>query len=205
MPVIIMEPLLGGKLAANLPKEAQEIFRKARGGMYSPAAWGLRWLWNQEEVTVVLSGMTDTAQLEENCALTDACTAGSLTEEECALFGRVKEVFNKSYKIHCTGCGYCMPCLGGVNIPGCFTAYNTSYVMGWGIGVKQYSMNTGIVSAKSYSPLNCTACGKCESHCPQKIPIISNLKMVRKRFEIFPIGLIIKAVRAFFGFIKRQR
>ena len=205
MPVIIMEPLLGGKLVNNLPKAAVEIFKNAKGGVYSPAAWGLRWLWNQEEVTVVLSGMTDTAQVEENCALTDACTAGSLGEEELALYGKVTEVFNKSYKIYCTGCSYCIPCPKGVNIPGCFAAYNTSYVLGWGIGIKQYTMNTGIVSAKSYSPLNCIGCGKCEAHCPQKIPIIASLKLVQRRFEFFPIGLVIKAVRAFMGFVKKQK
>ncbi|MCL1813361.1 MAG: aldo/keto reductase [Treponema sp.] len=217
MPVIIMEPLLGGKLANNLPKEAQEIFRKTKsngageaGGanevsVLSPAAWGLRWLWNQEEVTVVLSGMNDPKQVTENCALTDACAAGSLTEEELAAYRQVKEVFNRSNKILCTGCAYCMPCPNDVNIPGCFAAYNTSYIMGWVAGMHQYMTGIGIVSLKSYSPANCTGCGKCESHCPQKIAITESLKMVRKRMEPVPIRLIIKAVRAFFGLVKKQK
>jgi predicted aldo/keto reductase-like oxidoreductase len=205
MPVIIMEPLLGGKLANNLPKEAQEIYRKANpdGSVLSPAAWGLRWLWNQEEVTVVLSGMNDPDQVTENCALTDTCAAGSLTEGELAIYQQVKEVFNRSNKIPCTGCGYCMPCPSEVNIPGCFTAYNTSYAIGWGMGLKQYMMGTGIVSSKNYSPAKCTTCGKCETRCPQHIPIIKNLQLVKKRFEFFPVGLIAKAVRTFFRHKKR--
>ncbi|MCL1928316.1 MAG: aldo/keto reductase [Treponema sp.] len=205
MPVIIMEPLLGGKLANSLPKEAQEIFRKTSNGTLSPAAWGLRWLWNQEEVTVVLSGMNDPVQVTENCALTDACTSGSLTEEELASYQLVKEVFNKSNKIPCTGCAYCMPCPSEVNIPGCFSAYNTSYIMGWTAGIQQYMTGIGIVSSKSYSPANCTACGKCETHCPQKIAIIQNLKTVRKRMEPFPICLIVKAARAFFRLVKKKK
>ena len=205
MPVIIMEPLLGGKLANNLPKEAQDIFRKTSNGALSPAAWGLRWLWNQDEVTVVLSGMNDPAQVAENCALTDTCTAGSLTDEELAVYREVKEVFNRSNKIPCTGCGYCMPCPNEVNIPGCFSAYNTSYIMGWFTGVQQYMTSIGLVSLKSYSPANCTGCGKCETHCPQKIAIIQSLKTVRKRMEPFPICLLVKAVRTFFRLVKKKK
>jgi predicted aldo/keto reductase-like oxidoreductase len=204
MPVIIMEPLLGGKLTSNLPREARELFQKEKGGIYSPAAWGLRWLWNQDEVTVVLSGMTDAAQVEENCALTDECLPGSLTADELAVYRNVKEIFNKAYKIHCTGCSYCMPCPNRVNIPGSFTAYNTSFVMGWGLGIKQYTTNIGILSPKSFSPKNCTACGKCEKHCPQNIPIIESLKTVKKRFEFFPISLILAMARAFFGHFKKE-
>ena len=203
MPVIIMEPLLGGKLANNLPWEAGEIFRTAPGPVYSPAAWGLRWLWNQEEVTVVLSGMNDPAQVAENAALAGAASAGSLTEGELAIYGRVKEVFNAAYKINCTACGYCMPCPYGVNIPCSFAAYNTSFVMDKGAGLHQYIMSTGISSAKSAGPENCTACGTCESRCHQKIPIINTLKTVRKRMERFPLNLVIKGVRAFMGYKKK--
>jgi len=197
MPVMIMEPLLGGKLANNLPKAAEEIFRNAPGPQYSPAAWGLRWLWNQEEVTVVLSGMNDPAQIEENCSLAGVSPAFSLTADELALYGRVREVFNSGNKINCTGCAYCLPCPHGVNIPGCFSAYNTSYLMNWKSGIHLYMNGTAITSSKSSGPENCTGCGKCETKCPQKIPIIKSLKLVRKRMEPFPANLIIKAARAY--------
>ncbi|MCL1815295.1 MAG: aldo/keto reductase [Treponema sp.] len=199
MPVIIMEPLLGGKLAGNLPPEAQNIFRTADRHDDSPAAWGLRWVWNQSEAAVVLSGMTTPAQVIENAALADACPAGSLTAEELEIYGRVREVFNKAYKIHCTGCAYCMPCPREINIAGCFAAYNTSYSMGWSAGIKQYIMNTGIVSVKRSGPVNCTSCGSCQSRCPQNIPIIENLKQVRRRMEPLPVRAIIKAARAIMG------
>jgi predicted aldo/keto reductase-like oxidoreductase len=202
MPVIIMEPLLGGKLADGLPPKAKEIFRNANKDA-SPAAWGLRWLWNQPEVAVVLSGMNDTAQVEENARLTDACAAGSLSAEELAVYDKVRDIFNASYKIHCTGCGYCLPCPKNVNIPGSFSAYNASYVIGWGAAVKQYANSTGIASATGSSPANCVGCGACEKHCPQKIPIVKSLAMARKRMEPFPINLIFKAARAFMRRVKK--
>jgi predicted aldo/keto reductase-like oxidoreductase len=208
MPVIIMEPLLGGRLAHNLPRAAREIFAKApgnvAGGTYSPAAWGFRWLWNQPEVTVVLSGMNDTAQVEENAALAASCGAGSLTTEELALYGRVKDVFNAAHKIPCTGCAYCMPCPRNVNIPGCLAAYNTSFVMNKRAGMHQYIMSTGMVSVKSSGPENCIACGKCETRCPQKIKIVEGLRQVRGRFEPFPLNIAVKAVRGVMKFIKRR-
>ena len=205
MPVIVMEPLLGGKLANNLPKAAEEIFEKAPPPRYSPAGWGLRWLWNQEEVTVVLSGMNDPRQVAENAALAGACNAFSLSAEDLLLYNKVREVFNSRNKIPCTGCAYCMPCPYGVNIPGCLAAYNTSYIMGFGAGLQQYMMNTSIVSAHSSSPLNCTACRKCETRCPQKIPIVESLKLARKRMEFFPLGIGFKAVRAFMAGIKKKK
>jgi len=201
MPVFIMEPLLGGKLAGGLPRKAQEIFRSA--GNYSPAAWGLRWLWNQSEITVVLSGMNDPAQVVENADLAAACTAGSLSAEELALYDEVREVFNAVYKIHCTGCNYCLPCPKGVNIPGCFAAYNTSYLMGWSAGLQQYFNSTGLSSVKGFGPGNCVSCGVCEKHCPQKIPIIESLSQVRKRMEPLPIRALLAVVRAIIGRVKK--
>jgi predicted aldo/keto reductase-like oxidoreductase len=211
MPVIIMEPLLGGKLAAGLPKAAVDIFRGygrdkdgvdragPGGEACSPAGWGLRWVWNHSEATVVLSGMTSPAQVIENAALADRSAAGSLAPEELALYGRVREIFNASYKIHCTGCGYCMPCPRGVNLPGCVAAYTTSFVMGWGAGMQQYMTGTGISSAKNAGPAACVSCGKCESHCPQHIPVIKSLRAVRRRMEPLPVRALVRVVRAFLG------
>ena len=197
MPVIIMGPLLGGRLAGNLPPAALNIFRSAGG--YTPAAWGLRWVWNQSEAAVVLSGMTNPSQIIENAALADACPAGSLSPEEMEVYGKVQEIFNAAHKINCTGCAYCMPCPGGVNISDCFAAYNTSFTMGWFAGAKQYMMCTGIVSVKRSGAANCNACGKCENNCPQKIPVIESLKQVQKRLEPLPVRVIVKAARAFMG------
>jgi predicted aldo/keto reductase-like oxidoreductase len=206
MPVIIMEPLLGGKLAGGLPKAAQEIFQsfsksknEKTDKKLSPAAWGLKWLWNQNETAVVLSGMSEISQVEENAAIADTSPAASLSAGELDVYRRVREVFNASYKIHCTACGYCMPCPRNVNIPGCFAAYNHSFSIGWVGGMKQYITGTAVTSAKSGVASNCVSCGKCEGHCPQKIPIRSCLKAVRKRMEPVPIRIIIAAARKFLG------
>jgi predicted aldo/keto reductase-like oxidoreductase len=202
MPVIIMEPLLGGRLVNGLPKGAERIFNGARnrdGKPLSPAAWGLRWVYNQEEAAVVLSGMSSVSQLIENAELADATAAGSLSPEELDVYRRVREVFNASYKIRCTGCGYCMPCPRGVNIPGCFATYNTSYAMGLFTGIKQYATTVGISAEFMSGPSNCIACGKCEGRCPQKIPIAEGLRRVRRRMEPPWVSIAIAGMRAFLG------
>lgn len=166
---MIMEPLLGGKLAGkNLPKEAADCFKAANPDI-SPAAWAFRWLYNQPEVTVVLSGMNEQEQLDENIKIAENAEVNMLTPEELDTFRNVKNIFNNSYKVHCTGCHYCMPCPHGVNIPACFTAYNTRYAINKGQANLQYCMSTLLNDKPSYASL-CKKCGKCEKHCPQNIP-----------------------------------
>ncbi|GHU26726.1 aldo/keto reductase [Spirochaetia bacterium] len=184
MPVIIMEPLLGGKLATGLPADAGQAFKKANPDL-SPAQWGLKWIWDQSEPTVVLSGMNTPEQLAENLTVADSAVPGMLTRAEHELFDQVRGIFSASYKIHCTGCNYCMPCPQGVNIPACFSAYNTSYTMGFNIGIQQFITSIGITSEKTSSPHLCVKCGKCETHCPQHLPIMQNLELVRHRLEPF--------------------
>jgi predicted aldo/keto reductase-like oxidoreductase len=203
MPVMIMEPLLGGKLAAGLPAAAMDIFKQANPGL-SPAGWGLNWVWNQEEVTLLLSGMNDMAQLEENLRLADTARPGMLKSTELDVYRQVLELLNRSYKIRCTGCNYCMPCPRGVNIPGCFTAYNTSFSIGYAAGMQQFITSTALTSERSSSPSLCVKCGKCESHCPQHLPIIKSLGLVRRRMEPFWLRLGGVVARAFLG-KKRKR
>ncbi|MDR3336823.1 MAG: 4Fe-4S dicluster domain-containing protein, partial [Treponema sp.] len=94
------------------------------------------------------------------------------------------KIFNDSYKVHCTGCHYCMPCPHGVNIPACFTAYNTRHAISKSQAGLQYSMSTLLNGKPSYASL-CKKCGKCEQHCPQNIPIRETLAAVSKTFETF--------------------
>ena len=183
LPIIIMEPLLGGKLANGLPKKALKIF-KSENSSLTPAAWALRWLWNQKEVTVVLSGMNEMAQLEGNIETAKNAVPGMLTKEESGAYESVIKIINASYKIPCTGCNYCMPCPQNVNIPACFTAYNVSYTVGMISGYLQYITSTGAMDpSKSYVASKCKECGKCEKKCPQSISIIKSLKSVAKRME----------------------
>ena len=181
LPVVIMEPLRGGRLATGLPKEAVREFEQA-SPRRSPAEWGLRWLWNRPEVTVVLSGMNDVSQVEENCRVASDALPGALTEQDMALYGRVKDALARGIKVNCTGCGYCQPCPKGVAIPVCFAAYNHSYTEGMFTGMKEYMMCTTLRKVRSNAGL-CVKCGKCEQHCPQHIPIREELARVRKRLE----------------------
>ena len=196
LPVIIMEPLLGGKLACGLPKAAEEIFARTE---YSPAAWALKWIWNQPEPTVILSGMNTVEQLAENAAVADSSRAGEFTEKEYALFKEVKDVFNASYKVKCTGCGYCMPCPAGVNIPACFSAYNSVFAISKSVGSQQYMTSTGGTTATQRFASLCVKCGKCEKHCPQNIPIREKLSDVVKELEPFWFRPAMSIARAFLG------
>jgi len=198
MPVVIMEPLLGGKLATGLPKDAVNIFKKT-GADLSPAGWALNWVWNQPEVTLLLSGMGAMEQLEENLRLADVAQAGMLAEEQKSVYADVLELVNRACKVRCTGCNYCMPCPKGVNIPGSFSAYNMRYSLGYVEGMKQFITSIGLLSEKGSGPSMCVKCGKCESHCPQSISIIKELAIVQRRMEPWWIRFIGFCGRAFLG------
>ena len=198
MPVVIMEPLLGGKLANGLPKDAIKIFQNADANL-TPAGWALNWLWNQEEVTTVLSGMSAMNQLEENVRLADAARVGMLGDTGKSVYANVLKSVNRSCKIRCTGCNYCMPCPVGVNIPGCFSAYNMMYSLSYVAGMQQFITSTGFTSEKSGSPSLCVKCGKCETHCPQKLSIMKELVNVKKKMEPWLIRFIGVCARAFLG------
>lgn len=196
IPVIIMEPLRGGRLVMNLPKEVTEEFNRF-DPKRTPAEWALRWIWNHPEVTVILSGMSDEAQIEENVRIASEATAGSLSEEELAVFDRVKAIMLEKTKVPCTGCGYCMPCPSGVNIPGCFSAYNDKYLLGGKRNVFKYVQTLGLMSKKPAYASLCTECGKCERHCPQNISIRKELKTVKKEMEPFGFRPAMAVVRRF--------
>ena len=198
MPVIVMEPLLGGKLATSLPKEAVKIFNQADENL-SPVGWALNWIWNQKEVTALISGMSTMKQLDENIKLAENASAGMLNDSHKVVYNNVLNSINQKFKVKCTGCNYCMPCPFGVNIPGCFSAYNASYSMGYVEGLKQFAVSTGMTAVKSGSPSLCTKCGKCEPLCPQQIPIIKELIPVKKRMEPFFVRLIGACARGFLG------
>jgi len=199
MPVIIMEPLLGGKLVSGLPKGAAERFEETIPDV-TPVAWAFRWLYNQPEVTVVLSGMNEQSQLDENIKTAETAKPNMLSQAELDAFSDVKHIFNDSYKVLCTGCHYCMPCPHGVNIPACFTAYNTRFAISKSQAGLQYSMSTLMNDNPSYASL-CKKCGKCEKHCPQNIPIRETLGEVEKEFET----LRFKVMRFVMRFFVRKK
>jgi len=183
IPVVIMEPLRGGRLVNNLPKKAIEAFEKA-DKKRSPAEWAFRWLWNQKEVAVVLSGMNSMEMLDENMRIASEVQAGELTAADFAMYEEVKKAINEKVKVPCTGCGYCMPCPKGVDIPGAFRCYNVSYTDSYFNGLREYFMCTTMKAKENRGNASrCIECGKCETHCPQGIHIREELKKVKRRFE----------------------
>jgi len=198
MPVFIMEPLLGGKLANDLPKNVVRLFKKANPDL-SPAGWALNWLWNQPEVTLLLSGMDSAARLEENVKLAGSARPGMCGEAELGVYRQALEIVKQKFKIRCTGCNYCMPCPKGVNIPACFSAYNAMHAIGLRTGMQQFITSTGLVAERSGSPSQCTKCGKCEPVCPQQIPVMESLKLVERRMEPPLLKLVGVCARAFLG------
>jgi predicted aldo/keto reductase-like oxidoreductase len=197
LPIIIMEPLLGGKLANGLPRTALRCFEHADAER-TPASWALRWLWDQPEVTVVLSGMNSSEQLDDNIATAEYASPGMLSERERAVFEPVIKSFRESYKIPCVGCNYCMPCPNGVNIPDCFAAYNASYTMDLVTAMQRYFTSTGLNHPKNdHSARRCVKCGLCEQKCPQYIEIMASLEEVTRRMEPFWFGPLLAIVRRF--------
>ena len=182
LPVVIMEPLRGGRLTNALPASAKKIIEHTS---LTPAQFAFRWLWDQSNVTCVLSGMNSLEMVKENLATADAAQAGCLTREDRAVYAQVVEAINENMKVGCTGCRYCMPCPKGVDIPGTFAAYNRMASDGYWKALTEYFMITGV--RKDYTgPGNCIGCGKCEQHCPQRLPIRQELKNARKALEGLP-------------------
>lgn len=195
IPVIIMEPLRGGRLVNDLPKAAKR--RIAEAG-YTPAELALRWLWAQPQVTCVLSGMNSMEMVEENLKLADL--AGTDKKEAQAdfdgLIRDVKEEIGKFMKVGCTGCGYCMPCPKNVDIPMTFHCYNAKYTEGRRSGSWEYLQSTAM-RRETTSASQCIGCGRCEKHCPQQIPIREKLKEAVKELETPQYKVIKWAVRKF--------
>ncbi len=170
--VVVMEPLRGGSLTRPAPAAAADLWASA-STKRSQADWALQWVWNQPEVSLLLSGMSEMSHVEENIVSANNSGVGTLSQQELDLIARVSDAYRSLSPIPCTDCKYCMPCPSGVAIPNIFRIFNT------------YKMYEDEESAKrSYNvfmkPENradqCVACGQCEQACPQQIQIIDWLK-----------------------------
>ncbi len=193
LPVIIMEPLRGGRLVKMLPEEARKIFAAHPKG-YTPAQWAFRWLYSQPEVTCVLSGMNSVEMVEDNVRTACDARVGEIGPEEDAMLQQVVAAINAGMKVGCTACGYCMPCPRHVDIPGTFSAYNRRFTEGSFAALREYAMATALRQT-SAAASNCVGCGRCEQHCPQHIPIRQELKQAAKTLETPVYRIARRAIR----------
>ncbi len=179
--VMVMEPLRGGALAGKIPMEVKQFYDDSKT-QRSAAEWGLRWVWNHPEVTVVLSGMNDEKQVTENIKTAETALPNAMKADELATIKNVAESYKRLMKVQCTGCEYCMPCPSGVNIPRNFSIYNDYYMF----GEEQHSramygmmLMGGLTGTRADASL-CKECKQCIERCPQHIAIPELLKSVSK-------------------------
>jgi len=176
--VVIMEPLLGGKLA-NPPKDVKAILDE-NGKNQAASDWALQWIWNQPEVSVVLSGMSNMEQVEGNIISAEKSAVGLFGKQELNTIDRVIQKYGERVAIPCTACRYCMPCPNNVNIPRNFELYNVSIVHedveGSKSAYNNYFGDGNIASA-------CIQCKICEEKCPQSIPISDWMPKVHTLLE----------------------
>jgi predicted aldo/keto reductase-like oxidoreductase len=174
--VIVMEPLRGGKLSHNVPKEILDIIKKS-GRKQTPAEFALRWVLNKPEVSLLLSGMSTTDHVKENVAFACNEHAGSLTRKELKLYKKAKEFYRSRMKVNCTLCDYCMPCSQKIPISFIFNMFNDIYIYN---ALKQSQWMYKVFIKPENHADQCIECGKCEERCPQKIPIPEALKKAHK-------------------------
>ena len=172
--VVVMEPLQGGNLAAPPPPEVQALWDGAPVRR-SPADWALQWLWDQAEVTTVLSGMSSVEQLEQNLAGAAAAAAGCLRAEERERVERAGRLFWTLLPIPCTRCRYCLPCPHGVDIPWNFSLYNSATAHG---RLEEARRSYPAIPPGARASA-CAQCRGCEERCPQRIRISEWLSRVQ--------------------------
>jgi predicted aldo/keto reductase-like oxidoreductase len=183
--VIVMEPLRGGSLAATPQPPAIDALWQTAAQRRTPAEWALRWVWNHSEVTVVLSGMNDEAQVEENLRVAEAAFPGSLSAAETSLIERVGRKYREIMKVGCTGCGYCQPCPSGVDIPGSFELFNAFHTFGktQEAGFLYVLRAGGVMSGRPAYASLCSHCLDCLDKCPQSLEIPDLLELAVSQFE----------------------
>jgi predicted aldo/keto reductase-like oxidoreductase len=179
--VVVMEPLKGGRLAGPVPPSVQTLWDSAPTSR-TPAAWALRFVWDDSRVSVVLSGMSDMEQVVENVEVASEGYPASLSAAEVATIGKVQEAYKARTVVDCTGCRYCMPCPAGIDIPMLFDALNNASLFDALEGERaEYRMHVGAGHTAPASA--CTECGQCVEACPQQLDVTREMASVAKTFE----------------------
>ena len=178
--VVIMEPLRGGNLTGKIPPAIQAIWDSAKTKR-TPAEWGLKWVFNHAEVSTVLSGMSAMPQLVENLKIVEDAKPDSLSQDELSLIHKARKEYEGLLKVGCTGCGYCVPCPNGIDIPTNFDAYNNFFLFDdQHMSRAMYNM----ILPEDQRASSCEECGECEEKCPQQIEIIEELKNVHSVLNV---------------------
>ena len=179
IPVVIMEGLLGGRLA-KAPANVQALY-DSFPVRRSPVEWAFRWLCDHPQVATVLSGCNEAEQIDENLRIFDTVESGIMTKEERELMDRVRQAYLDRTKIGCTGCRYCMPCPNGVDIPGMFAAWNRA---GLYETDPKNDFDLQQIVSRDETAHHCVECGACEAACPQHLPIIESLKEAQAFLDV---------------------
>ena len=178
IPVVIMEGLLGGKLA-KAPSNVQALY-DAYPVKRSAVEWAFRWLGNHPQIMTILSGCNEKEQIEDNLKIFDSIEPNIMSDDELKLIDKVRDAYNARTKIGCTGCRYCMPCPGGVDIPRVFATWNELSLYG---GNVKENWNYNELVRLNQTPKNCLQCGACEAACPQGLNIIESLQTAWEEIE----------------------
>jgi len=161
--VVAMEPLRGGKLGAPIKEAADCMQRHGYEGTLADLA--LRWVWNQPEISLALSGMTTMEQVEQNLVSAQSALPGCISDKEQLLIDELREIYRRRSGVPCTGCSYCMPCPQNVNIVHNFMLYNEGAIY------EYFDESRRLYPMFGKTGVLCTKCGECEAKCPQGIPI----------------------------------
>lgn len=178
IPVVIMEGLLGGKLA-KAPSNVQALYDEFPEKR-TAVEWAFRWLGNNPEIMTILSGCNEADQIDDNLRIFDTVEANIMSKDELELIDKVRDAYNSRTKIGCTGCRYCMPCPGGVDISRVFSAWNECSLYD---DNPKYNWNFMELNRLEQTPLKCVKCGKCQMACPQHLSIIDSLQTAWKELN----------------------
>ncbi len=196
--IIVMEPLRGGALVGKIPKEVQKIYDEA-SVKRSAADWAFRWIYNHPAITLVLSGMNVDEHIRENIKIASDAMPNGLNEEEMSIVQRARDMYLQIMQVNCTGCGYCIPCPAGINIPNSFKNLNNYHMFGKMEAKISHLVINGVMTedGKPHWTSACIDCGKCEQACPQGIKIREKFKYVQKDLEGVGVRSITKVARFF--------